>query len=322
MNVADTAFALLALAALPAWAWALLGWAALLLMVAAFQGKLLFGRTYRIRRTDPGPAAARRRSESVQLQRPDGVQLEGWLSHDAATPPRRLLLWFGGRNEHVAWTPDLAGWLPDDVALLAFNYRSLGGSGGWPSEQACVADAEAIAAWGLAHLGLPAETLHLVGRSLGSCIALQLASRLAAQGTEPAGLVLITPPKSIRALLAASPLLAPLVPLLRSPLDSLRASARLHCPVLVLLAEHDRRVPHAHSRQLVQALQQAGALVQVQTLAGTNHRSLARTPRAMACIGDALRPAALGRADNAADGQGQDDLHLQRMRRHQPEVAG
>ena len=55
-----------------------------------------------------------------------------------------LLLWFGGRNEHVAWTPDLAGWLPDDCALLAFNYRGLGGSTGWPGEAACVDDAEAI----------------------------------------------------------------------------------------------------------------------------------------------------------------------------------
>ena len=86
-----------------------------------------------------------------------------------------MLLWFGGRNEHVAWTPDLAGWLPDDCALLAFNYRGLGGSSGWPGETACVDDAEAIAAWGLAELGLPPAALHLAGRSLGTGVAMQLA---------------------------------------------------------------------------------------------------------------------------------------------------
>lgn len=270
---------------LPPWTWAVLVWGALLGLVACFQDKLLFGRTWRIRRTDPGPAAARRVVRPVMLERPGGVLLQGWLTTDVQVAPRRLLLWFGGRNEHVAWTPDLGGWLPDDFALVAFNYRSLGASGGWPSEAACVADAEAIAAWACERFGLESAALHLAGRSLGSGIAMQLAARLPGG---PAGLVLITPPKSIRALLRASPLLAPLALLLRSPLDSLAAARALRCPVLMLLAERDRRVPHAHSRALADALSRAGAAVELQTLAGTSHRSLARTPAAMACMSRAL----------------------------------
>ncbi|CAM3937367.1 alpha/beta hydrolase family protein [Roseateles saccharophilus] len=268
------------------WTWAALAWGTVLGLVACFQDKLLFGRTWRIRRTDPGPAAARRVARAVMLERHGGVLLQGWLTIDAQAAPRRLLLWFGGRNEHVAWTRDLGGWLPDDFALVAFNYRSLGGSGGWPSEAACVADAEAIADWACTHFGLEPDALHLAGRSLGSGIAMQLAARLPGG---PAGLVLITPPKSIRALLRASPLLAPLAPLLRSPLDSLAAARALCCPVLMLLAERDRRVPHAHSRALADALRRAGAAVELQTLAGTSHRSLARTPAAMARVGRALR---------------------------------
>jgi len=270
-----------ALTLIPPWAWATLAWSTLLGLIACLQGKLLFGRTWRIRRTDPGPAAARRVAEPVTLARPGGITLQGWLTKDAHTPPRRLLLWFGGRNEHVAWTPDLAGWLPDDLALVAFNYRSLGDSSGWPSEAACVADAQAIAHWARETLGL--QTLHLAGRSLGTGIAMQLAARL-----QPASLVLITPPKSIRALLLASPLLAPLAAVLRSPLDSLTAAQRVTCPVLMLLAERDRRVPHAHSLALAEALRQAGAKVDVRTLPGTTHRSLARTPAAMACLARAL----------------------------------
>jgi len=273
------------LSLLPPWAWPLLAALALLAAVIALQGKLLFGRTWRIRRTDPGPAAARRRTEAVWLARPGGVRLQGWLTVPAHAPPRRLLLWFGGRNEHVAWTPDLAGWLPDDCALLAFNYRSLGGSGGWPSEAACVADAEAAAAWGLARLNLPPGALHLAGRSLGTGVAMQLAARLATAGRAPASVALITPFKSLRAVLALSPVLAPLTPLLRSPLDSVAAARALNCGVLVLLAERDRQVPHAHSHTLVQALQAAGCAVTVQQLAGTNHRSLARTPAAMQRLG-------------------------------------
>ena len=270
---------------LPPWAWGLFAWIALLAALTGLQGKLLFGRTWRIRRTDPGPAAARRRSRAVWLERPGGVLLQGWLTMPVDATPRRLLLWFGGRNEHVAWTPDLAGWLPDDCALLAFNYRSLGGSGGWPSEAACVADAEAMADWGLEHLRLPHNALHLAGRSLGSGVAMQLAARLAAVGEAPASVALITPFKSLRAVLARSPLLAPLTPLLRSPLDSVAAARALNCEVLVLLAERDSQVPHAHSHALVRALQAAGCAVTVQRLAGTNHRSLARTPAAMQQLG-------------------------------------
>ena len=125
-------------ASVPAWAWPLLATGVLALAAVVLQGRLLFGRTWRIRRTDPGPAGARRHSHAQWLQRPGGVRLQGWLTVPVGgAAPRRLLLWLGGRNEHVAWTPDLAGWLPDDCALLAFNYRSLGGSGGHCSATSC-----------------------------------------------------------------------------------------------------------------------------------------------------------------------------------------
>lgn len=270
----------------PDWAWPLFAWSLLMASLATLQGRLLFGRTWHIRRADPGPAATRRRSVALWLQRPGDTLLQGWLTLPAGgPPPARLLLWFGGRNEHVAWTPDLAGWLPDDCALLAFNYRGLGGSGGWPGEAACVADAEAIARWGLARLGLPAAALHLAGRSLGTGVAMQLAARRAAAGMPVAGVALITPLKSLRAVLRRNPLIAPLMPLLRSPLDSVAAAQSLACEVLVLLAERDRQVPHAHSHTLVGALQAAGCAVTVQQFAGTNHRSLARTPAAMQTLG-------------------------------------
>ncbi|WP_343626440.1 alpha/beta hydrolase family protein [Roseateles puraquae] len=275
---------------LPAWTWALLAWALLMGLLVLAQGRLLFGHTWRIRRTQPGPAAHRRGTRAVRLERPGGVRLKGWLTLPTGHAPRRLLLWFGGRNEHVAWTPDLAGWLPDDCALLAFNYRGLGGSTGWPGEAACVDDAEAIAAWGLAELGLPPAALHLAGRSLGTGVAMQLAAQRARAGSPVAGVVLITPLKSLRALLLRNPWTAPLTPWLRSPLDSLAAARGLRCGVLVLLAETDRQVPHAHSHALVHALRQAGAAVSVHQVAGTNHHSLARTPQAMGCLGRWLAP--------------------------------
>ena len=236
-------------------------------LIALLQGKLLFGRTWRLRRAPPGPAAGRRIAEALTLQRPGGVRLECWLSLTDGAAPRRVLLWFGGRNEHVGWTPDLGGWLLDDCALLAFNYRSLGGSSGWPSERACVADALAIADWARERFG--EAPLHLAGRSIGSGVAMQLAARLAGQGRAAAGLVLLTPPKSLRAVLASSPWLLPVLPLLRSPLDSLAAAAGLRCPVLMLLAGDDEQVPHAHSLALAEALRTSGCTLALHRIDGT-----------------------------------------------------
>ncbi len=122
---------------------------------------------------------------------------------------------------------------------------------------------------------------------------MQLAARLATAGRPAAGLVLITPLKSLRAVLRRHPVFAWLTPWLRSPLDSIAAARALRGEVLVLLAEHDRQVPHAHSLALAEALRRAGAGVTVHRLPGTNHRSLARTPAAMACLGGWLAAPAL-----------------------------
>ena len=63
----------------------------------------------------------------------------------------------------------------------------------------------------------------------------------------------------------------------------------------MLLAERDSQVPHAHSHSLVQALQRAGSAVTVHQLAGTKHRSLARTPAAMRQLGGWLLEESLSR---------------------------
>lgn len=266
------------------------GIALALVLTVLLQGKLLFGFALKVRRATPGPSCAHRTVEPVWLARTDGAQLQGWLTVPTNRSPQRLLVWFGGRNEHVAWTPDLAGWLPEDCALLSFNYRSIGMSSGWPSESVCVADAEAIVAWGLDRLGLAPTALYVAGRSLGSGVAMQLAARLSAAGCAPASLALITPLQSMRAIVEGSPFLAPLTAFLRSPFDSVAVSGALSCDVLVLLAEEDRRVPHAHSIGLVGSLVAAGCAVSVEQIPATDHCSVARAPHAMHLLGRWLSP--------------------------------
>jgi len=116
-----------------------------------------------------------------------------------------------------------------------------------------VADGEAVTDWGLERLDLGPGGLHLVGRGLGGRVAMQLAARLTVAGGEPASVTLITPPRSLRTLLAAPR---------RRP-----------------------KAPRAHSRDLIDALRSAGATVTVRQLPGTDPRSLPRTPDAMSSLG-------------------------------------
>ena len=257
-------------------------------LVSVAQGKILFGHSWRIKRASIGPADDRRKTESVWLNRPDGTELQGWLTLPVGVAPTRLLLWFGGRNEHVAWTPDMAGWIPDDCALLSFNYRSLGRSSGWPSEASSVMDGQAMVEWGKVRLGIGSDSVYLAGRSLGSGVAMQIASRMAAKDESPAGVVLISPLKSLRAVLKINPLLIPFLPFLRSPFDSSAAAQNLSCDVLLILAERDRQVPLGHSLSLAETLKASGCEVSVHKIPRTNHCTLARAPQAMKQMGDWL----------------------------------
>ena len=103
----------------------------------------------------------------------------------------KALLFFGGNAEDVTYTvPELAEVFPDR-AVYAMHYRGYSGSSGRPSEAALRSDAQAL--FKLVH-DRHADVI-VVGRSLGSSLAIQLAAE------EPVSrLVLITPFESILAI--------------------------------------------------------------------------------------------------------------------------
>lgn len=248
------------------------------------QARLIFGAPRTRRSAPPGPHAGHRTSE-VRLSTVDGMSLQGWLTLPAQSP-EWLAVWFGGRNEDVGWAPAIASWLGPSWAVCAFNYRGCAGSSGSPGEAACVQDAMAILQWATAATGVPADKVLLLGRSLGSCIAVQGAAR-----THVAGLVLLSPPASLRRLMVRNPLLLPATPWLKHRFDSLAAAPRVRAPSLVLLAERDGRVPLGDSRLLARALHASthastARLNRVATIPGTDHRSLPRHRVTLAAISE------------------------------------
>ena len=242
-------------------------------MIESLQGRLIFGRTTRIRPLQPGPHAGSYRTTIHRLARPDGTVLEGWSSTPTTGHTLGVVLYFGGRNENVAWVADMASFNPG-WAIHAFNYRGFGASSGRSSERRAKADAQAIHDFVAA--GGPTANLAIVGRSLGTAIALGLA-----RDTRPARLVLMSPFESVPEVVRTRPMghIAAAVVTQRFACADLAAAHAGR--TLVLLAEHDTSIPHAQSRALCARLPNKPL---VRIIDGTTHQSLPRSGDAQRAI--------------------------------------
>nr|CCP38685.1 Abhydrolase domain-containing protein 13 [Xanthomonas translucens pv. translucens DSM 18974] len=151
--------------------------------------------------------------------------------------------------------------------LLA--YRGYGASDGTPNEAALIGDA--LALYDHVRAAQPQAEIAVLGRSLGSGVASQLAAR-----RPLARLVLVTPFDSLVAAAQAHYPWAPVRWLLRDRYDSASALRTYRGPLLVLRAGRDQVVPAASTQRLLDALPQAPTLV---ALPHAGHNDISADPR-------------------------------------------
>ena len=159
-------------------------------------------------------------------------------------PERPVLLYFHGNAEAAAHNLPLAESLASHgFGVFLAEYRGYGGLGGAPGEMGLHADGEA-ALGELGRRGVPPARVVLVGRSLGSGVAVELATR-----HRVAAVVLVSAYTSIVDMgrLVAGPV-APLV--VRDRFDSLAKIGRVAAPVVLLHGARDDVVPVAMGRRL------------------------------------------------------------------------
>jgi fermentation-respiration switch protein FrsA (DUF1100 family) len=183
---------------------------------------------------------------TARYETADGLRLTGAF-FPPLSPERPVLLYFHGNAEAAAHNLPLAGSLrADGFGVFLAEYRGYGGLGGSPSERALYADGEAAVAE-LGRLGVPPSRVVLVGRSLGSGVAVELATR-----HRVAAVVLVSAYTSIVDMgrTVAGPL-APLV--VRDRFDSLSKIRRVTAPVVLLHGSRDDVVPVAMGRRLAAA---------------------------------------------------------------------
>jgi uncharacterized protein len=194
-----------------------------------------------------------------------GGMVRGYVYHpDGEAALQDLFIYFAGRGEDVRATAKALHWLPQGFGFAAVNYRGVADSEGHPSEIASVEDATRLAA----HLrkAFPKARLHVVGRSLGTGVAIQLVAR-----REFASLQLVTPYDSMLEVAKRRFPLVPLALLLRHQFNSLQHCKDVAAKTQVLLAETDDVVLPERSQKLIAAWPTP---VSVQTVPGSDHHSI------------------------------------------------
>jgi acetyl esterase/lipase len=169
-------------------------WMGLTAAVAANQRRLLFN-PIGSKREVLKPYSTGHRTRPIVVRAKDGTRLSGWLMTPPVKGPHPGVIYFGGRSEEVSWVARDAGKLFPGMAVLAVNYRGYGDSHGDPAEAHFVEDGRMLFDWLSERHHVDPRRIAVVGRSLGSGVAVQVAME-----REANAIVLITPYDSILAI--------------------------------------------------------------------------------------------------------------------------
>ncbi|QJD91865.1 alpha/beta hydrolase fold domain-containing protein [Duganella dendranthematis] len=240
-------------------------WMGLTAAVAANQKRILFN-PLGSRREVLKPYSSGHRTRPIVVRAKDGTRLSGWLMTPPVAGPHPGVVYFGGRSEEVSWVARDAGKLFPGMAVLAVNYRGYGDSHGDPAEAHFVEDGRMLFDWLSERHHVDPKRIAVVGRSLGSGVAVQVAMERDANS-----IVLITPYDSILALAKRKFKTLPVDYFLQHKFESVKYAEQIKAPAYVLRAAVDDIVPHSHTDMLVQKL---GTLHADETVPDSDHLNI------------------------------------------------
>jgi len=206
-------------------------------------------------------ASFRLDARRVTFTTTDHLQLVAWEIPPPAgdTLPFWLLVLHGnagnlatpGRPAHDRQLHDMG------LGVLALDYRGYGESDGTPDEAGLYTDARA-AYDHLRAAGIPAERIILYGHSLGSGVAVELATTVAA-----AGLILEGAFTSVADLAGELYPWLPIHWMVRNRFESLERIGTVRMPILVIHGRADTVIPISHGRRLFAAAGEPKTLLEV-----------------------------------------------------------
>lgn len=198
-------------------------------------------------RTGPLPEAVGLTGvEVVPLETPDGETLALWYS--PAAPGRPTILYFQGNAGEISDRPLRFAYYRDRGFGVAYlSYRGYGGSTGHPTEPGLITDGLAGYDW-LAAQGIPGADIALVGESLGTGVAVQVAAQ-----REVFALALEAPYTATADVAAEIYWWIPVRLLMLDQYRSIRHIASVTAPLLIQHGDRDAVIPFAFGQALFDA---------------------------------------------------------------------
>src|SRR5262245_45725634 len=196
-----------------------------------------------------------------------GLRLESVLLTHDANPNRYWILFCppAGASTHVRRIQDQLRRLWDfGYNVFAFDYRGFGGNSGTPTEEGLYADATAAYEHLTRSEGVSASRVILAGRSLGSSVAVDLATRV-----DAAGVLLFSPIDSVPSVGARFYPWAPVRLLAKYRFDNRVKARSIDQPVILVYGSGDRFMPSGEARSLFQAFR--GPKFMLETSGGHHH---------------------------------------------------
>lgn len=200
---------------------------------------------------------------ALSLKTPDKVSVTAWY----APPPNDqapVIVYFHGNAGNLSDRHEkFAKFLENPVGLLALSYRGYGTSQGSPTEHGLYEDARTVINY-LINKGINQERIVLYGESLGSGVAVQMATEY----PTVKALVLEAPYTSITRRAQEKYPFIPIGLLLKDPFDSLSKITQIHAPLLVFHGEKDDVIPIWHGKMLYE---QATVSKEIHTFPNVGH---------------------------------------------------
>jgi pimeloyl-ACP methyl ester carboxylesterase len=197
------------------------------------------------------PAHLRLAEEEVSFPSTDGVSISAWVIPSSSQPTGMWMLICHGNFGNIGFgrRPEFYSFMRGvGVNLLAFDYRGYGQSTGQPREQGLYDDTRAAYEYLVRNRGVRPDRILIFGHSLGSAMAIELASHVPAAGLIVEG--------AFTSVVDRAQELYPLFPISLISTQrfvSIDRVQSIEMPKLFLHSPEDVVIPLAHGKRLFQA---------------------------------------------------------------------
>ena len=212
-----------------------------LVLLFVFQRRLLYfpSHTYVTLRE----AQANKALGEFPVRTADGIDLKAWYA-PATTQPYTFVFFHGNGDNLYGASMDADPYIAAGYGFLIAEYRGYSGLPGKPTEAGLYSDARAYL-YGLMARGVKIENIILLGHSLGSGVATQMAEEF-----HVGGVILLAPYLSIPKMAQAEYPIFPVKYMALDRFENFKKMKSIHVPVLIVNGTVDEVIPPVQGKQL------------------------------------------------------------------------